>query len=288
MWDNMVFSSLLAKAVATTKTSSPKPTSTPRSYTTTQSKGKKIVRTPSLPSDLDKEDLSEKDLDQTQRDKDMHKAMVLLTHTFQHYYKPTTNHLRTLSNTKFKYFKNTTRTNKNTRNERVLGQTENQRNTKIVGNIEKIRKVMQQTMVKCYNYNDFGHMAKECRAGKRVKDLCYHKKKMLLAKREEAGGKLSAEEHDWLIDLDGEEENHEMEAYYIYMAKIQEALLETNNDTRPSYYIKSLLEVQSTNEYNVFANERENVEQPESINDTYVMELGDISVTLNLSYMNYS
>ncbi|GKD70595.1 hypothetical protein Tco_1324685 [Tanacetum coccineum] len=61
---------------------------------------------------------------------------------------------------------------------------------------------------------------------------------MLLAKREEAGGKLSAEEHDWLIGLDGEEENHEMEAYYIYMAKIQEALPETNDDTRPSYYIK--------------------------------------------------
>ncbi|GKG59599.1 hypothetical protein Tco_0607227, partial [Tanacetum coccineum] len=78
-------------------------------------------------------------------------------------------------------------------------------------------------MVKCYNYNGFRHMAKECRAGKRVKDLCYHKKKML-------------EEHDWLIDLDGEEENHEMEAYYIYMAKIQEALPEPNDDTRPSYY----------------------------------------------------
>ncbi|GJZ35664.1 putative ribonuclease H-like domain-containing protein [Tanacetum coccineum] len=134
----------------------------------------------------------------------------------------------------------------------------------------QFRQVVQQTGVKCYNCNGFEHMAKECKAGKRVKDSRYHKEKMLLAKREEAGGKLSAEEHDWLIDSDGEENDLELEGHYIYMTKIA--------DTMSSFDTEPLEHVQSTSEYNLFANKRHHFEQPESINDTYVMEKDDNNV----------
>ncbi|GKF45007.1 hypothetical protein Tco_0131559 [Tanacetum coccineum] len=46
-----------------------------------------------------------------------------------------------------------------------------------------------------------------------------------------------------------------------------------------------LEEVQYHNEYNVFANERQHSEQPESINDTYVLEKDDNNVILDSSNM---
>ncbi|GJS07289.1 hypothetical protein Tco_0364085 [Tanacetum coccineum] len=38
---------------------------------------------------------------------------------------------------------------------------------------------------------------------------------------EEGRAQLSAEEYDWLIDSDGEPEDQELEAHYIYMAKFR-------------------------------------------------------------------
>ncbi|GJS86158.1 protein kinase-like domain, concanavalin A-like lectin/glucanase domain protein [Tanacetum coccineum] len=55
-------------------------------------------------------------------------------------------------------------------------------------------------------------------------------------------GKLSAKEHGWLINSVREEEDQELEAHYIYMAKIQEAFLETDDDTVPFYDIKPMTE----------------------------------------------
>nr|GEW57349.1 retrovirus-related Pol polyprotein from transposon TNT 1-94 [Tanacetum cinerariifolium] len=45
--------------------------------------------------------------------------------------------------------------------------------------------VVQQSGIKCFNYKEFGHFAKECRKPKRVKDSTYHKEKMLLCKQAE-------------------------------------------------------------------------------------------------------
>nr|GEV90505.1 RNA-directed DNA polymerase, eukaryota, reverse transcriptase zinc-binding domain protein [Tanacetum cinerariifolium] len=68
---------------------------------------------------------------------------------------------------------------------------------------------------------------------KRVMDFDNHKENMSLCKKEEARILLSAEEHDRLIDSDGETEDQELEAHYIYMAKIQEV--------RPATYAKTLV-----------------------------------------------
>nr|GEZ96833.1 hypothetical protein [Tanacetum cinerariifolium] len=55
-----------------------------------------------------------------------------------------------------------------------------------------------------------------------VKDAAYHREKMLLYKQEEAGIQLNAEQANWKDDTDDESDDQELEAHYMYMAKIQE------------------------------------------------------------------
>ncbi|GKD09987.1 hypothetical protein Tco_1189672, partial [Tanacetum coccineum] len=90
---------------------------------------------------------------------------------------------------------------------------------------------------------------------KRVKDSTYHKEKMLLCKQAEKGVPLQAEQSDY------------------FMAKIQEvSAVDSETDIEP------LEQVQYNLEYNVFANDRQHFEQPESISNTCVVEKVDSNV----------
>nr|GFC30158.1 hypothetical protein [Tanacetum cinerariifolium] len=62
----------------------------------------------------------------------------------------------------------------------------------------------------------------ECQKLKKAKDVAYHKEKMLLCKQEEAGIQLNAEQADWKDDTDDESDDQELEAHYMYMAKLQQ------------------------------------------------------------------
>ncbi|GJT76367.1 hypothetical protein Tco_1043092 [Tanacetum coccineum] len=117
-------------------------------------------------------------------------------------YKPTNNNLKTSSNTKNKHVENTLRTERRTGYDRKNGLYENQRVVNVSGNRETV--------------------AKEYKKVKRVKDSAYHKNKMLLFKKEEAGIQLTAMQHDWVPDSDDKLDDQELEAHYIYIAKIQE------------------------------------------------------------------
>nr|GEZ10480.1 retrovirus-related Pol polyprotein from transposon TNT 1-94 [Tanacetum cinerariifolium] len=134
------------------------------------------------------ETASEEDSDpeQAQMDKDMQKNLALIAKYFKKIYKPTNNNLRTSSNSKNKNVDTTPRF----KNDNQSGQLGNQR--------------------------------AECRKPERVKDSAYHKEKMLLCKQTEQGVPLQAEQYDWLADMDEEVDEHELEAHYSYMAKIQE------------------------------------------------------------------
>nr|GEV47147.1 hypothetical protein [Tanacetum cinerariifolium] len=70
--------------------------------------------------------------------------------------------------------------------------------------------------------NVAGARENECRKPKMVKNSAYHKEKMLLCKQAEKGVPLQAEQYDWLADTDEEIDEHELEAHYNYMEKIQE------------------------------------------------------------------
>ncbi|GKC32669.1 hypothetical protein Tco_1039963, partial [Tanacetum coccineum] len=87
---------------------------------------------------------------------------------------------------------------------------------------------------------------------------------------------LQAEQADWLEDLedtDEEIDEQELEAHYSYMAKIQEVSPAESSSTDTP-----LEQVQNHDENDVFANVRRHSEQPESINDTYVLEKDDSNV----------
>ncbi|GJT23953.1 hypothetical protein Tco_0893890 [Tanacetum coccineum] len=110
---------------------------------------------------------------------------------------------------------------------------------------------------------------------KRAKDYTYHKEKMLLCKQAEKGIPLQAEQSDWLADTDEEIDEQELEEHYSYMAKTQEVpTTDLGTDTEP------LEQVQYDTEYNVFANERQHSEKPESINNTCVVEKFDCNCAM--------
>nr|GEU34662.1 hypothetical protein [Tanacetum cinerariifolium] len=95
------------------------------------------------------------------------------------------------------------------------------------------------------------HFAKECRKPKRAKDYTYHKEKMLLCKQAEKGVPLCAKQTNWLDDTDEELDEQELEALTVSWQKFR----------------------------------RQHSEQPESINDTYVVEKDDNNIIPDSSYM---
>ncbi|GJU21539.1 hypothetical protein Tco_1154881 [Tanacetum coccineum] len=121
---------------------------------------------------------------------------------------------------------------------------------------------------------------------KRAKDSAYHKENMLLCKQEEARIQLSAEQADWKDESDDEPKNQELEAYYMYMAKVQEVIPEDADNFGPIFNTKPLKKVHTADDhYDVFANERQHPEQPETINDTYVVEQDDSNISPDSSNM---
>nr|GEV50882.1 hypothetical protein [Tanacetum cinerariifolium] len=145
---------------------------------------------------------------------------------------------------------------------RFIGQFRNQRTVTAAGATETVgSQVVQQTRIQRFSYKEFRHFSKECKKTKRVKDYTYHKEKMLLYKQDENGVPLQAKQADWLEDTDEESDEQKLKAHYSFMAKIQEVLpLESRSDA------ELLEKVQYDAKYNVFANERQHSEQPNSSN----------------------
>ncbi|GJX06159.1 retrovirus-related pol polyprotein from transposon TNT 1-94 [Tanacetum coccineum] len=172
----------------------PKPThynqsSSTRSQAATRNKGKEISNTPSPRYDSEPEAVSNEEA--TPRDKKIKKLMALIS----------------ISDRRNGY-------------DRQTGQYENQREVNVVGTKENVgTQVVQQTRIQCFNCKEFGHVARECKKSKRVRDSAYHKEKMLL--------------YD-------EAEDQELEAYYMYMAKIQEVILEDADNSGPIFDIEPL------------------------------------------------
>nr|GFB87723.1 hypothetical protein [Tanacetum cinerariifolium] len=133
------------------------------------------------------------DDEDTSKDKEIDKLMALISLSFKKIYKPTNNNLRTSSNTSRANQDNSPRIHKN-------AGYEGQRSGTVAGARDTVGSSMP----------------------KRAKDAAYHREKMLLCKQEEAGIQLNAEQADWRDDTDDESDDQELEAHYMYMAKLQQ------------------------------------------------------------------
>ncbi|GJX62370.1 hypothetical protein Tco_0295270 [Tanacetum coccineum] len=160
---------------------------------------------------------------------------------------------RTSSSTSRANQDNSPRTNRGTR-------YDNQRAVNVVGARETIgTQVVQQSRIQCYNCKEFRHVERECQKLKWAKDAAYHKEKMLLYKKEEAGIQLSAEQ----------------------------VTPDVADNSGPIFDVEPLQKVQPDNdEYNVFVNERQHPNQPEPVNDTYLNKQGDTNITIDLVDMS--
>nr|GFA01786.1 hypothetical protein [Tanacetum cinerariifolium] len=197
-------------------------------------KGKEIAKPITPPPETASEE--DNDPEKAQRDKDMQKNLALIAKYFKKIYKPTNNNLRTSLNSKNK-------------------------------NVDTIPRYKNE------NHKEYGRFAKECRKPKRIKNFAYHKEKMLLCKQAEQGVPLQAKQYDWLADTNEEVDELELEAHYIYMAKIQE--VPTANSCINSEPVE---QVQNDAGYNVFANHLQHSEQSEFVSNTCLMETDDSNV----------
>ncbi|GKA03641.1 gag-pol polyprotein [Tanacetum coccineum] len=186
------------------------------------------------------------DDDELLKDKEIDKLMALISLSFKKIYKPTNNNLRTSSNTSRENQDNTPRINRGTR-------YDNQRVVNVVGARENVgTPVVHHSGIQCYICKEYRHVARECQKPKRAKDAAYHKEKMLLCKQEE----------------------------------IQEVTPDAADNSGPIFDVEPLQKVQINDDnYNVFAIKNKHPEQPESVNDTYLEEQGDTSITINSLYM---
>nr|GFC35385.1 hypothetical protein [Tanacetum cinerariifolium] len=88
---------------------------------------------------------------------------------------------------------------------------------------------------------------------------------------EEAGIQLNVEQADWKDDIDDESDDQELEAHYMYMAKIQEVSPDAV-DSGPIFDKEPEQKVQTDDHYDVFGIECQHPEQYESVHKTYLIE----------------
>nr|GFC66249.1 hypothetical protein [Tanacetum cinerariifolium] len=164
---------------------------------------------------------------------------------------------------------------------------ESQRSGNVAGARETVGSSMvQKSGIQCYNCKEYGHITRECQKLKKAKDAAYHREKMLLCKQEEAGIQFNAEQVDWKDDTVDESDDQELEAHYMYMAKLQQVSPDAI-DSGPIFDKEPEQKVQNDDHYNVFAIECQHPEQSESVHKTYLIEQDAHNVIIESVDMNY-
>nr|GEV37876.1 hypothetical protein [Tanacetum cinerariifolium] len=164
---------------------------------------------------------------------------------------------------------------------------EGKRSGTVAGARETIGSSMvQKSGIQCYNCKEYGHVARECQKPKRAKDAAYRREKMLLCKQEEAGIQLNAEQANWKDDTDDESDDQELEAHYMYMAKLQQVSPDVV-DSGPIFDKEPEQKVQNDDHYDVFAIDCQHPEQSKSVYNTYLIEQDAQNVRIESEDMNY-
>nr|GEY68678.1 hypothetical protein [Tanacetum cinerariifolium] len=97
---------------------------------------------------------------------------------------------------------------------------------------------------------------------------------------------IEKEQADWRDDTDDELEDQELEAHYMYMAKLQEVSLDAA-DSGPIFDAEPLQKVLNDDHYNVFSIESGHPKKSESVHDTYPIEQDEHNVIIDSLDMSY-
>ena len=108
----------------------------------------------------------------------------------------------------------------------------------------------QGNVVKCFNCQGVGHMARNCPSRVDKKDPEYLQKALMLAQKQKAGFQLHAEEIDYMALMDDMEDCEDIDANCIFMANLQEAKYDTDSETPPVYDSNAVSEVPLNNSFN--------------------------------------
>ncbi|GKE98370.1 integrase, catalytic region, zinc finger, CCHC-type containing protein, partial [Tanacetum coccineum] len=106
--------------------------------------------------------------------------------------------------------------------------------------------VNQLRVIRCYNCNGEGHIAKQCTAKKRVKDSKWFKDKMLLAQAQEAGLQATTNFKSDHVDAYDSDCNDEATANAIFMANLS-LVVSINDDMVEPHYDSDILSELTSN-----------------------------------------
>nr|GEW64804.1 hypothetical protein [Tanacetum cinerariifolium] len=101
------------------------------------------------------------------------------------------------------------------------------------------------------------------------------------------GARETIEQADWRDDTDDEPDDQELEAYYMYMAQIQEVTPDDADNSGPIFDSEPLQKVPNNDNYNVFSIKSEHPEQSKFVNNTYPMEQDEHNVIIDSLDMSY-
>ncbi|KAI3747844.1 hypothetical protein L6452_10529 [Arctium lappa] len=145
-------------------------------------------------------------------------AMILLTRAFQKkfYKKPGSNSQR-YSSSSSKNHEHRERVEGKRYEEQRYVEKKPDEKKKFANDYTAVEKSTTDS-IKCYNCGKMGHYAKDCRKPK-VRNSQYYQNKLLLARQQEAGVALMAEDEFWLDHFEDEGEEKEENAHICLMGK---------------------------------------------------------------------
>nr|GEZ53637.1 hypothetical protein [Tanacetum cinerariifolium] len=139
---------------------------------------------------------------------------------------------------------------------------------------------------RCYNFRGLGHIARNCAARLRRRDVSYLQTQLLIAQKEEVGIQLKAEEFDFMAAAGDLDEIEEVNANCILMANLQHASTSgTQLDKAPVYNTDGSAEVQLNDNcydnvtFNTFTQEEQYTNLLEPISEPQLVPQNDNHVT---------
>ncbi|GKB52168.1 retrovirus-related pol polyprotein from transposon TNT 1-94 [Tanacetum coccineum] len=229
----------------------------------------------------------------------LNKAMIFLSLVYHSKFPPTNNQLRTSSNPRTQAtIQNGQVMVQNVQGRQSQGYAGNAGNNqasraRVINTVENTEE-NQPRVVRCYNCNGEGHMAKQCIARKRVKDSEWFKEKMLLAQAQEAGVVLDEERQVFLADSLEETDEYcddEATANAIFMENLSHVGSLNDDTVAPRYDSDTLSEVPHYDTYhdsdvlNSNIQELGYIENIISNNDSYDELKGNRGVISYTGYM---